>query len=65
MIGVNDTATHQNIMINLANDVPDQFKTFARVVEIIDPQEALKVIGREHFKFYQKLGFEIQNHTID
>ncbi len=65
MIGVNDPASHQNIMVNLANDVPAEFKTFARVVEIVDPQETLKVIGREHYKFYQKQDFEIHNHTIN
>ena len=65
MIGVNDSSSHQNIMVNLANEVPDEFDSFARVVEIIDPQETLKQIGREHFKFYKKKGLEIHNHSIN
>jgi len=65
MIGVNDPANHQNIMINLANEVPEQYVDFARVVEIIDPEEALTKIGREHFKYYKKQGIEIHDHKIN
>lgn len=64
MIGVNDQATHNNIMINFATEVPDFYPEFKRVVEIIDPDEDLKKIGREHYKFYQDKDVEIENHTI-
>lgn len=65
MIGVNDEANHQSIMINLANEVPSNFATFERVVEIIDAEENLKLIGREHFKYYKKNGLEIHDHKIN
>lgn len=65
MIGVNDESAHNNIMINFANDVPATYKDFERVVEIIDPDENLKKIGREHYKYYKDHGLTINDHKIE
>jgi len=54
-----------NIMINFANEVPEFYNEFARVVEIIDPDDTLKMIGREHYKFYKDKGHSINDHKID
>ena len=65
MSGVNDKLEHTNIMINFVNDVSECYNEFARVVEIIDPDDTLKMIGREHYKFYKDKGHSINDHKID
>lgn len=65
MIGVHDKPEHTNIMINCANEVPEFYNDFKRVVEIIDPDETLKTIGREHYKYYKDKGHSINDHKID
>ena len=42
----------QDVLINLAPDVPDFFSRFARVAEIIDANTDVRRNGRIRFRFY-------------
>ncbi len=54
-----------DIIINLTDSVPDCVKNYKRIIEIIidDPDE--KNRGRQRYKVYRDMGFEMKNHNID
>jgi len=56
--------SHSDVLINLAPDVPGFFSRFERVAELINQVEALKIAGRERFKFYRDRGYQPETHKI-
>lgn len=54
-----------DILINLANDVPDFFSRYERVVEIIDTDNSQRLQGRLRYRYYRDRGYELTNHNID
>lgn len=65
LIGSLDDADDENdVLINLATDVPDRFSRFDRVVEIIDNEEDQKISGRTRFRFYRDRGYPLVTHDI-
>lgn len=65
MIGVNDEIRHGDVVVNLAEDTPAFFSHYPRIVEVVDPDPALKRQSRNHFKHYQANGLEIHSHDLD
>ena len=57
-------ATHTDVLINMASDVPLFFSHFERVAEIIDQSPEQKQIGRERYRFYRDRGYDLQSHNI-
>lgn len=55
---------HDQVLINLAAEVPLFFSRFERVAELIDQDEERKQEGRERFRFYRDRGYPLENHTI-
>ena len=53
---------HNDVLINLATDVPLFFSRFERVTEIIGQQD--KAAGRERFRFYRDRGYPLKSHPI-
>jgi DNA polymerase-3 subunit chi len=53
----------QDVLINLAAEVPEFFGQFERVAEIVDP--AAKEAGRARFRFYREHGCQPDSHTIE
>ncbi len=53
-----------DVLINLTRDCPDCAPSFSRTVEIISDDPAQREIGRERFRQYRKLGFELFTHDI-
>jgi DNA polymerase-3 subunit chi len=55
-----DGVDNADLLVNLADRLPDALPRFARVAEIIDADESRRRLGRERFKAYreQKLPLE-------
>lgn len=64
-IGFGDqTCPHRDILFNMNSEVPENFKNYRRIIEIISQAPESKTCGREHFKFYRQQGFEINTHDL-
>ena len=52
------------VLINLADEVPDFFSRYARVAEIVDADAIRREKGRERFRFYRDRGYQLQTHQL-
>lgn len=59
-----DPGDHDDVLINLASEVPDFATRFQRVAEMITGDSALREAGRARFRFYRDRGFPIQSHRL-
>ncbi len=65
IISGNDEAGEENdVLINLALEVPNFFSRFERVAELIDKEPELKSAGRARFRFYRDRGYPLNTHDI-
>ncbi|MCW8918457.1 MAG: DNA polymerase III subunit chi [Gammaproteobacteria bacterium] len=55
---------HDEVLINLAPEVPLFFSRFARVIELVDQRAESRQQGRERFRFYRDRGYPLANHTL-
>lgn len=53
-----------DVLINLAAEVPGFFSRFERVAEIIDADPEVKRVGRTRFRFYKDRGYPIKTHQL-
>ena len=53
-----------DVLINLAELVPDNINDIKRIVEIVADETSLRERGRERYKVYRERGYEMFNHTI-
>jgi DNA polymerase III subunit chi len=53
-----------DIMVNLANEVPEFFSRYQRVAEVINGEPARREQGRERFRIYKEHGCEPNVHRI-
>jgi len=58
------TAT-ADVLINISDDMPIFYARFARVAEVVDGEEAVKLKGRERFRHYREQGCTMLSHPID
>jgi len=61
---INDTEEH-DILINLAQQVPQCFSQFNRLLEPVDQQNQNLENGRHRYRYYRDCGYEINNHDIN
>ena len=54
----------RDILINLADDMPDEYESFSRVAEVVGPDDDTKSHGRARFRQYRKNGVEPELHEI-
>jgi DNA polymerase III subunit chi len=57
-----DASAHNDVLINLASDVPDYFSRFARVAEIVIQEPKILENTRDHYRFYKQRGYPINQH---
>ena len=55
-------AVHHDVLVNLGVDAPAGFESFARVIEIVAPDEADRAAARLRWKHYAARGYSIQKH---
>ena len=56
--------SHNNIMLNLGEDVPGFFSRFERVLEIVHGNAEQRAVYRERFRFYKDRGYELKSHKL-
>lgn len=54
-----------DVLINLATDIPDFYRDFERVVEVVNQEPGIRDAARVHFRFYREQGLELHHHTLD
>jgi len=57
-------APQTDILINLADSVPDTITGFNRIIEIVADETSRREQGRERYKFYREHGYEMFKHDI-
>jgi len=53
-----------DVLINLADSVPDTIEGFNRVIEIVADETSRREQGRERYKIYRERGYEMFKHDI-
>lgn len=56
--------SHQQVMINLAAEVPPFFSRFERVLELVHGDAAERARGRARYKFYRDRGYALATHDL-
>jgi DNA polymerase-3 subunit chi len=52
------------LLLNLADECPPHFASFARLFEVIGTDEAQKEAGRNRYKLYRSRGYAIASHDL-
>lgn len=52
------------ILVNLADEVPENFEEYARVIEVVSTDEADRELARQRWKHYARLGIAITRHDL-
>ena len=52
------------ILINLADDVPEGFEQFQRVIEVVSTDEGDRNLARKRWKHYTERGYAITRHDL-
>ncbi len=63
-IGPDNESAHSDLLLNVTHEIPDNFKQFQRIAEIIDNQPDAIVAGRERYRFYRENGLNPQHHEV-
>lgn len=53
---------HNDVIINLATEIPNSFSRFERCIEIVIQQPHVLEITRNHFGFYRERGYPLNTH---
>jgi DNA polymerase-3 subunit chi len=56
--------TTHDILINLTKDVPNFFKPFQRIIEVIPDNTELREKAREKYRFYREHNCELYSHPL-
>jgi len=56
--------SHCDMLLNATLEIPENFKQFQRIAEIIDNQPEAIVAGRERYRFYRENGLDPQHHEV-
>jgi DNA polymerase-3 subunit chi len=57
--------SHQDVLVNLADEVPAFYARFERVLEIVAGDAATRGRSRERFKFYRDAGLAPETHRLE
>jgi DNA polymerase III subunit chi len=55
---------HQQVLVNLADGVPDGFERFERLIEVVTVQDEDRERGRQRWKHYADRGYAIKRENI-
>ena len=55
---------HNDIIINLTSEIPDNFSAFKRVIEIVSPDEENISAARNRYRWYKDRGYSIATHKL-
>lgn len=52
------------VLVNLGDQVPEDFERYARVIEVVSTHEADRELARQRWKHYARLGIAITRHDL-
>lgn len=52
------------VLIHLADTIPDAFDRFNRVVEVVDAEDAVRQAARRRYRFYRERGISPLTHQL-
>ena len=55
---------HPDMLLNIADEIPENFKQYQRIAEIIDSKPESIHAGRERYRFYRKSGLDPHHHEV-
>ncbi len=55
---------HDQVLVNLCDDLPAFFSRFHRLVEIVGREDGDRTAARARFRFYRDRGYEIRTHQL-
>ncbi|MCP3869128.1 MAG: DNA polymerase III subunit chi [Gammaproteobacteria bacterium] len=59
-----DAGDEHDVLINLANRVPEFFSRFERLIEPLDSDSQVRMAGRDRYRFYRDRGYPLNSHDI-
>ncbi|SMF08920.1 DNA polymerase III, chi subunit [Alteromonadaceae bacterium Bs31] len=59
-----DDLNHHDLLINLRNDIPQNFSRFTRLAELVIQQDTVLEASRKHWAFYKSRGYQLASHKI-
>ena len=57
-------AVHHEVLVNLGQEPPSGFESFARLIEIVSLDEDARVAARQRWKHYSSRGYAIERHEV-
>ena len=60
-----DALPHHDVLLNLADDTPPFFATFARLLEVVTADDGDKERARARYVFYKRRGYDIRVNNIE
>lgn len=57
-------SAHHDVLINLGTEAPAGFESFAKLIEIVTPEEDDRAGARARWKHYASRGYEITRHEV-
>lgn len=57
--------TDADVLINISDEMPIFYSRFARVAEIVDGEDTVKLKARDRFRRYREQGCTMLSHSID
>lgn len=55
---------HQDVLVNLGEQVLEDFEGFKRIIDIVSIDELHRAQGRERWRHYSRLGHELVRHDL-
>lgn len=55
---------HHDVLVNLSDAIPDGFKDFERVIEVVSTDDADRNLARGRWKQYVEMGYAITRHDL-
>ncbi|SEP56415.1 DNA polymerase III, chi subunit [Ectothiorhodospira magna] len=56
--------TARDLLLNLADTVPEGYQGFARVAEIVNEDPVVKQAGRHRYRYYREQGYDLHHHPL-
>ncbi len=53
-----------DVLVNLAQEVPSFFSRFNRMAELVDGDETQRAAARERYRFYKDRGYTLKTHSL-
>lgn len=55
---------HNDVLVNLSDEIPAYFSRFERVAELVGPDEQQRAAARERYRYYQDRGYTLNTHKL-